>query len=288
MQVSRGRSLLRKERAFSFAFEEKRCLGLSTRAPYANYDADAKKEKKKKVRHPSFGPGDAPGPCSTPTRRRDTGSPRGPPPRSRAAGTPAIPCTSRRSRRRLFPRGSPRAGARVEASSPRRLSERTKMARVCRLRGDATPDVRGRAPTLTLPRPDTLATSREVSTAARSRSLGGRLLRRASSSCRRRARLGSVVGRFGSAKRVPGRYPPISARGICARSSLFMAYAFRSRRNANPTEGYRLVRDLWRNRPTRVSAVFRFFFSADSPSFRTRVRPKIERSLQPPSSRKRP
>jgi hypothetical protein len=38
---------------------------------------------------------------------------------------------------------------------------------------------------------------------------------------RRRARLGSVVGRFGSAKRVPGRYPPISARGICARSSLY-------------------------------------------------------------------
>jgi hypothetical protein len=221
MQVSRGRSSLRKESAFSFAFEEKRCLGLSTRAPYANYDDDAKKEKKKKVRHPSFGPGDAPGPCSTPTRRRDTGSPRGPPPRSRAAGTPAIPCTSRRSRRRLFPRGSPRAGARVEASSPRRLSERTKMARVCRLRGDATPDVRGRAPTLTLPRPDTVATSREVSTAARSRSLGGRLLRRASSSSSRRARLGSVVGRFGSAKRVPGRYPPISARGIRARSSLY-------------------------------------------------------------------
>jgi hypothetical protein len=42
------------------------------------------------------------------------------------------------------------------------LSERTKMARVCRLRGDATPDVRGRAPTLTLPRPDTVAPSREL------------------------------------------------------------------------------------------------------------------------------
>ena len=280
MQVSRGRSPLRKESAFSFAFEEKRCLGLSTRAPYANHDADAKKEKKKKVRHPSFGPGDAPGPCSTPTRRRDTGSPRGPPPRSRAAGTPAIPCTSRRSLRRLFPRGSPRAGARVEASSPRRLSERTKMARVCRLRGDATPDVRGRAPTLTLPRPDTVATSREVSTAARSRSLGGRLLRARRRRRRRRARLGSVVGRFGSAKRVPGRYPPISARGICARSSLY-GYVLRSRRNANPTEGYRLVRDLWRNRPTRVSAVFRFFFSAKKLAEFPHTRASKNRALAP-------
>jgi hypothetical protein len=51
-----------------------------------------------------------------------------------------------------------------------------------------------------------------------------------------------------------------SARGEFAREVRFMAYVLRSRRNANPTEGYRLVRDLWRNRPTRVSAVFGFFF----------------------------
>jgi hypothetical protein len=221
MQVSRGRSSLRKESAFSFAFEKKRCLGLSTRAPYANYDDDAKKEKKKKVRHPSFGPGDAPGPCSTPTRRRDTGSPRGPPPRSRAAGTPAIPCTSRRSRRRLFPRGSPRAGARVEASSPRRLSERTKMARCADCEetrpltfADALRRLRFRDP---IPSPLRASFRPRLDPGVSAGdSCGARRRRR-----RRRARLGSVVGRFGSAKRVPGRYPPISARGICARSSLY-------------------------------------------------------------------
>ena len=97
---------------------------------------------------------------------------------------------------------------------------------------------------------------------------------------RRRARLGSVVGRFGSAKRVPGRYPPISARGICARSSLY-GYVLRSRRNANPTEGYRLVRDLWRNRPTRVSAVFRFFFSAKKLAEFPHTRASKNRALAP-------
>lgn len=109
---------------------------------------------------------------------------------------------------------------------------------------------------------------------------------------RRRRRLvarASVVSSVASGARnaSPGGIRQ-SARGEFAREVRFMAYVLRSRRNANPTEGYRLVRDLWRNRPTRVSGSFRFFFSADSPSFRTRVRPKIERSLQPPSSRKRP
>lgn len=103
----------------------------------------------------------------------------------------------------------------------------------------------------------------------------------------RRARLGSVVGRFGSAKRVPGRYPPISARGICARSSL---YGLRSQ-IASERESNRGLppgsRPLAKQTDSRLGS-FRFFFSADSPSFRTRVRPKIERSLQPPSSRKRP
>ena len=239
MQVSRGRSSLRKENAFSFAFEEKRCLGLSTRAPYANYDDDAKKEKKKKVRHPSFGPGDAPGPCSTPTRRRDTGSPRGPPPRSRAAGTPAIPCTSRRSRRRLFPRGSPRAGARVEASSPRRLSERTKMARVCRLRGDA--NVRGFAS----PRvPRRLRFRDPIRSPLRAKCrprLDPGVSAGDSCGARRRRRLvarASVVSSVASGARnaSPGGIRQ-SARGEFAREVRFMAYVLRSRRNANPTEG---------------------------------------------------
>ena len=81
---------------------------------------------------------------------------------------------------------------------------------------------------------------------------------------RRRRRLvarASVVSSVASGARnaSPGGIRQ-SARGEFAREVRFMAYVLRSRRNANPTEGYRLVRDLWRNRPTRVSAVFRFFF----------------------------
>ena len=131
--------------------------------------------------------------------------------------------------------------------------------------------------------------AREVSTAGRFPRLGGRLLRRASSS-RVRARLGSVVGRFGCAKRVPGRYPPIRTRGICARSSLYGLRGLRSRRARIEPRVTAWFATFGETDRLRVSAVFGLSFRAGfgRPSFRTRVRPKIERSLQPPSSRKRP
>ena len=238
--------------------------------------------KNKKVRHPSRDRS-APGPCLTPARRRDTGSPRGPPPRSRTAGTTAIPCTSRRSRRR--PRGGPRAGARVEASSPRRPSERTKMARVCRLRGDATarPRTFGGTPRLardaSAERPDTVAWRAKCRPRVGSRVSAG-------DSCgtrRRRAfARASVVSSVASGARnaSPGGIRQ-SARGEFAREVRFYGLAVSDRvareSNRGLPPGSRPLA-----KPTDSQS--RQFRLAEFPH----TRPKIERSLQPPSSRKRP
>ena len=228
--------------------------------------------KNKKVRHPSRDRS-APGPCSTPACRRDTGSPRGPPPRSRTAGTTAIPCTSRRCRRR--PRGGPRAGARVEASSPRRPSERTMMARVCRLRGDATARPRTLGGT---PRRARDASAERLDTVARRAKcrprLGSRSAGDSSGTRRRRAfARASLVSSVASGTRnaSPGGIRQ-SEGGKFAREVRFMASRSQIASRANRTEGYRLVRDLWRNRPTRSLGSF------GSPSFRTRVQKSSARS----------
>ena len=105
---------------------------------------------------------------------------------------------------------------------------------------------------------------------------------------RRRARLGSVVVASGARNASPGGIRQ-SARGEFAREVRFMAtFSDRVGTRIQPrvTAWFATFGETDRLASRQF---FGFFFrQKNSPSFRTRVRPKIERSLQPPSSRKRP
>ena len=140
------------------------------------------------------------------------------------------------------------------------------MARVCRLRGDATarPRTFGGTPRLardaSAERPDTVAWRAKCRPRVGSRVSAG-------DSCgarRRRAfARASVVSSVASGARnaSPGGIRQ-SARGEFAREVRFMASRSQIASRANRTEGYRLVRDLWRNRPTSRLGSFRFEFSS--------------------------
>lgn len=268
-----------------------------TEAPFVISARKKEKKKKRKVYggHVSDHPEChlAPPLCSAAVRHRDTGSPRGSPLRSRSAGASATPYTSRRSH--LGACLGPRAGARAEASSrPACPVGTTKItgSRLPTRRGDPTASSRtfADAPLLarTLPRSDPIPppSARGVDRCSIS-CLGGRLRPRASSSRAPRFRRCSdgVLG-----KRVPSeRNLPISARRICARSSLYGRWASRLSFGAGIEPGLIRIATFGITDRLACRQVFLFSFSNQACIPHTRVN-VFARSpaCQPPSSSKRP